>query len=324
MQKEDTMGDEEIQVVETTPEEPEIQEEVVEGEETTETTETEQPVDAAAEKPVVAEETEEEVKTPTQKRIDKLIWEKNETERKFNLLQRLGPDAYYKAYPEERPADYVDPNQIQPEQQEEDYARIVNATVLVGKFKGYTISDMMASGDPEMTTAAHVLINRQLVWEQNQRAAVSNAETRRLQDASTEIGVFAGSIAKELFDKDASTLSEDEGKKVDQAISETLDWMKKTNRGGGFIADAYRLMTMDKKLNDAKTKGATKFVESLRKEPVGHVGGGGGTHAADNFDSMSEKQLAETVDKMGDDKKEAFYKNASPALRRKYPSWPWD
>jgi hypothetical protein len=338
------MGAGEEAVVETTEEAPESQEQVVEGETATEASETEQAAEPTAEEQAVAEDQGFRIETDDKgkqyivdedgqrippKRFSEVYREAKEGERtkeKFDLYKRLGPEAYYKAFPDEKPQEETAPaERPSPRQPNVDIGALKviypdNVPPDQRIHEGMTLRELY-SVDPVMATQ---LQNGFLDQQRREaEAEVSKTETFR-KEASAEIETFAGSIATELFGKEAKALSKEEEGKVAGTIQSVLDWMSKTHRGGGIIADAYKLMTMEEKLNNAKTKTATAVVDSLRKTPVGHIGSGPSTQAADNFESMTETQLSETVSEMSDSKKEEFYKKASPALRKKFPSWPWD
>ena len=131
-----------------------------------------------------------------------------------------------------------------------------------------------------------------------------------------------------MFNKDEFT--DEEGKAISAKAREVYAWMHEVDpdtgkdRTGYSMKNAYKLMTGDKRLSEAKTKTAKGVVESLKKSGVAHVGSGPSQQVADNYEEMSEAQLSEAVDKMTDKEKVEFFAKASPALRKKYPSWPWD
>jgi hypothetical protein len=187
---------------------------------------------------------------------------------------------------------------------------------------------MLASGDPERVLAASILVNEQLDWERQQKSNAATAATRAEEQEQKEFLGLCSSIGKEMFSKDDFT--DEEAKTIGAKARTVYAWMREVDpdtgkdRMGYSMKHAYKLMTMDEKLSEAKTKTAKGVVESLRKQPVGHVGGGPSQQAADNYEAMTEGQLSEVVGNMSDKDKTAFYEKASPALRKKYPSWPWD
>jgi hypothetical protein len=338
--EEEVKGEEEV--VETN-EAPEGQEQVAEGEEQPEGSETEHTDEPSPEEKAAAEKQGFQIKTDDKgrqyivdedgaeippQRFAKVYHEAKEGERtkeKFDLFKRLGPEAYYKAYPDEKPTDYVDPKQQTAVPQNVDVGSMrlsypPGTPADQRRYEGMTLREIY-NEDPVYA------IQLQTNYYKDQEK-VATEQTNKIakfrQDSETEISTFGSSMAKELFQKETDDLTEEESATVKKRINDTIDFMTKTHRGGGILADAYRLMTMDSKLNDAKNKTAKNVVNSLRKNPVGHIGGGPSQPAADNYEALTEKQLAETVEGMSDEKKEEFYKKASPALRRKYPSWPWD
>jgi hypothetical protein len=245
------------------------------------------------------------------------------TKEKFDLFKRLGPEAYYKAYPDEKPADYVDPNKpAEPAPTKETISSLKNRVISGGKYDGWTLADVYQD---DAFAALEIIDNY------NQSKA-KEAEAVRAQQARDEEGIkektqegnlFMWDRAKELFKKDGDYTPE-EIKQVQNEYKTLGDWMRSNKKLHYSLKDAYQLMTMNTKINDAKNNTAKNVVDSLRKQPVGHINGGPGTVSADNYEALTEAQLAETVDKMSDEKKAEFYAKATPALRRKYPSWPWD
>lgn len=330
---------------ELTQEAPESQEQAFEGDAAAEVTETEQTAEPTAEEQAAAKEEGFQIETDDKgrqyiidedgnrippKRFKEIYHGAKEGERtkeKFDLFKRLGPEGYYKAFPEEKPADYVDPNQKAPVQQQ----KVVDVGGLrltyppeipqdQRAYEGMTLREIYEV-DPVYATQLQTDYHRNAEREVEQR---TTAEQTRVKESQREILTFGRSISQELFSKDANDLKDNEVEQVDEVIKKTLEFMKTTKRGGGIIADAYHLMTLESTINDTKTKTAKGVVDSLRRQPVGHINGGPGSVAADNFEALTESQLAETVDKMSDEKKADFYSKASLALRKKYPSWPWD
>jgi hypothetical protein len=328
-------------VTETTETAPESLEQVEAGEVSTEVTETEPKAELSAEEKTAAEdqgfriETDEKgrqyivdddgTKIPP-KRFTEVYREAKAGERtkeKFDLFKRLGPEAYYQAFPEEKPAEAA-AQQPAEEIRQRSTPDVDTGGLVVqqpgGSYDGMTLREVF-DVDPVFATR----LQTEYLWQQREDQARQASEMTRLQSESkAEIETFAGNIAKELFDKEPASLSKDEELKIAKTIQDVLDFMKTTHRGGGFIHDAYQLMTMDKKLSEARNKTAANVVDSLRKAPVGHIGGGPSQTAANDYEGMTEGQLSETVGNMTDAEKVTFYAKATPALRRKFPSWPWD
>jgi len=264
-------------------------------------------------------EEEPEKRDKVQERIDRLTWEKKEIERKHNLLLQLGPQEYYKVYPDEAPADFK-PQQQQPVQQPVDIGSMV---VKGGQYDGMTLREVY-SIDPVTATS----MQNDYLWQQRidgmQKAAKVNAETQAING---QINEFIKGQAKELFNKDdVSNLSEAEKIKIAETLNTVADWMRKTKRGGGNLSDAFYLMQKEGILKTERAKGAEAALKAITKEPVPSIGNMKGASDDDGFGkymSMSDDQLADAIGDMTDTEADKFYKTAPKALQKKHPSLPW-
>lgn len=248
------------------------------------------------------------------KRFREVYHEAKEGERKLDLLKRLGPEGYYKVYPDEKPQEQT--QQPLQEQQNVDVGSLVYRSPDPNDpYQGMTLNEIYAE-NPALAHQLHMDYRE----KQNQATAAAQAAQ---QAERQDIEGLGNQIAKEIYGKESAALTETEFKAVLSKVQAAYDFRAKTGRTKT-VSDAYRLMTLEEKLSEAKTKTAQSVVESLRKQPVGHIGGGPGTETGTNYEAMTEGQLSEVILNMSDSEKEKFYREATPALKRKYPSWPWD
>ena len=310
------------QTPEKTTEEPqgEPEESPEESTEQVEETETEQA--ASAEET----QTEEEKIDPIQKRIDRLTWERHETERKFDLFKRLGPERYYEAYPDERPQEEQQPiPQQHPVQQPvpQDIGSMI-VRQPGGPYDGMTLRDVYIE-DPVFATN----LQTQFIMSRQQEAMMRQAEEVRVKsEAQQEIESFADMIAAEEFNLNAKSLTPEQESRVAGTIQQVLDWMGKTRRGGGNIADAYFLMNKEGLIKKAAVQAGQKAIQDLAKRqgPPSIDTTGGGTAQDTGFaamEKMTETQLLNRVDRMNDKELAKFLSEAPQSLRSKHPTLPW-
>ena len=265
-------------------------------------------------------EEEPEKRDKVQERIDRLTWEKKEIERKHNLLLRLGPQEYYKVYPDEAPADFRPQQPSQPAQRQIDIGAMV---VKGGEYDGMTLREVY-SIDPVTATN----MQNDYLWQQKavevQKVARANAEA---QAVNGQINDFIKGQAKELFNKeDVSSLSEAEQNKIAETLNTVADWMQKTKRGGGNLSDAFYLMQKEGILKTERAKGAEAALKAITKDPVPSIGSMKGASDDDGFGkfmNMSDDQLADAIGDMSEAETDKFFKTAPKALQKKHPSLPW-
>ena len=289
---------------------------------------TEQVEETETEQAASAEETqtEEEKIDPIQKRIDRLTWERHETERKFDLFKRLGPERYYEAYPDERPQEEQQPiPQQHPVQQPvpQDIGSMI-VRQPGGPYDGMTLRDVYIE-DPVFATN----LQTQFIMSRQQEAMMRQAEEVRVKsEAQQEIESFADMIAAEEFNLDAKSLTPEQEARVAGTIQQVLDWMGKTRRGGGNIADAYFLMNKEGLIKKAAAQAGQKAIQDLAKRqgPPSIDTTGGGTAQDTGFaamEKMTETQLLNRVDRMNDKELAKFLSEAPQSLRSKHPTLPW-
>lgn len=257
---------------------------------------------------------------------------RTEIERKFKLFQILGPDKYYDIYQDERPKDHKPAQQAAPTQaakQADPFSLVAQYPDPNHPFHGMTLGDIYKQDPAEgrrLERAWEQGQQHKTTAEQQKRDAAAQAKRKAIQDSEKEVKEFHASLAKEMFSKEADALSQEEDEKVRQTIQQTLDFMKKTGRGGGNIQDAHLIMNRDEILKNAKATGGKAALASLQRGHVPSIGTGGGaaTTGADALEAMTSDQLARHIEGMSERAYMAFLKNASPALKAKHPSIAWD
>ena len=118
------------------------------------------------------EDEEETEQTKVQKRINQLTWERKETERKLDLLKRLGPERYFEVYPEERPKDADKrPETSQSIQTDRvlSFSEAQHLRVQGGTYNGLTLAEVYQQ-DPTMA------FDMYLDLRDRQKTAVDNAK----------------------------------------------------------------------------------------------------------------------------------------------------
>lgn len=247
---------------------------------------------------------------------------KVETERKFKLFQELGPDKYYEIYPDEKPAGHKpkeQPAQSWPGVQPNFGEMIVRG----GEYDGMTLNEVWQQNP----AYANFLQNQHIESLRTQQTTIQQQKETALKEATTEVEQFSASISKDLFGKeDLSKLTKDEEMKVAQTIQDTLDWMRKTGRGGGVLADAHFLMNKENLLNDAKVKGGKAALESITKPSVPSISasGGGAVVGMAALEAMTRDELANKINDMDSAEYSKFMKGASKELKAKHPDLPWE
>ena len=246
------------------------------------------------------------------------------TKEKLDLFKKLGPEGYYQAYPDERPASApektpdvpldVDPWSLTVKQPD-------------GPYDGMALRDVFNQGGDAAIFAMN--LRDQFMDSQRQKIAEKAGEESRLrQAAATEIETFATDIAREMFGKEPSAVTKEEEAQIGETIKAVTDWMLKTHRGGGVIADAYFLMSKEgilKKVSEAAAQRALKSITD-RKGPASIDTGKGGEPKETGFEAyekMTEEALTAKIDAMTDKDTAKFFKEAPDSLRKKYPSLPW-
>ncbi len=242
-----------------------------------------------------------------------------EKERKFNLFRELGPEKYYEVYPGEKPQGWKPPEK--PKEEKVDFEDLGSMIVKGGPHDGKTLNEVYQ----ENPAYAQRLQYEYLTAKSHEAESAKQTEERIRKESEEEVNAFTTQVSKELFGKETEKLSPQEQVKVKDTIQGVLDWMHKTKRGGGMLADAYFLMNKDGIIADARTKGGKEALESLKKASVPSVDTRGGATVSGfgAFEGMTADQLAAEVEKMNEKEYQKFMKEAPQTLRSKHPGLPW-
>lgn len=246
---------------------------------------------------------------------------KTELERKFTLYKELGQEKYYELYPDEKPANWQPQKEenIQTQPKSFDMGEM---KVVGGEYDGYTLNEVYQV-NPAYAT---YLQNEYLNSEREKVATVAQQQENIRKESEKELSEFTETLNNEFYPgKKLEELTEGEQRNIANTIQATLDWMSKTKRGSGRLDDAYFLMHREEQLKEAKTKGGKLALESLTKKPViPSLDNKGGVAEGSNYDTMTTEQLAQKIADMPDVKAMEFMKNASPTIKAKHPTLPWD
>jgi hypothetical protein len=311
-----------------TPEETETEQAATEREESESATDTE----AEGEQEEGAEEGgQEDKEPPVQKRIDRLTWEKNEAQRKLDLL-RTNPEEYYQQYPDERPQESTQGQpQAQGGQQQAGevpaFSQCLGMQIQGGQFEGYTLGDLWNSEDKTLQAAAFDLYNNFANERRREVEEQRASERQAKQEIEQAYDSFVAERAKEMFSKDTGALSREEQQKVAQVVQDTLDFAER--EGVINLSNAWKLMNLDKTVREAEERGVKGLVEHTSKRgprsaSSSNVGSGaskGDPYA--QYLEMGEDALLDKIETMGDAEIDRFLKNATPEFRQKYPALPY-
>ena len=247
---------------------------------------------------------------------------KVEIENKFKLFRTVGPEKYYSMFPNEAPAGgYKPPAPTRIPAQPDPLDLVAQYPDPSHQYHGMTLRDIY-----NVDAAEGRRLER--AWEQGQKAAErteSERQQRMIRESEEEINTFTADFAREHYGKEAKELSAQQETEISKVIQDTLDWMKKTGRGGGVLADAYFVMNREQILEGERKKAGKKALEALKQPSIPSIGGGGRASAGSMsaYETMSADQLAEAIGNMEDRAALAFLKNAPDALKAKYPGIPW-
>jgi len=250
------------------------------------------------------------------------------TKDKLDLIKKIGPDEYYRIYPDETPAGYkpaAAPAKSGPQPQ--DPLKLV-ATYQDPEhpYHGKTLAEIY-----EVDPAEGRKLEK--AWDTAQAAQPPQRQPGEIdplvmKEAEKEIFSFQSQLSADLFSKEVGTLSDAEKERVNEAIQSTLAWMAKTGRGGGVIADAYFLMNKEGLIKKASSRAAEKAIKDLTEKkgpPSIDTGSGGDVKGTgyEAYEQMTEDQLTDAIDKMSDAKAAQFFKTTPQSIQKKYPGLPW-
>ena len=254
-------------------------------------------------------------------RFKEIFWKAKEGERtkeKLDLFKRLGPEGYYQVYPDERPAQAPQPRQPQAPMQDLGAMKVVHPN---GPYDGMTLREVY---DIDPVFAPNLQTNF-LMQHQQEETRRAGQQERVKADAAQELESFGESIAQASFKKAGKDCTKEEIAKVSDTIKEVIEFMNKTGRGGGYIADAYWLMNKEGLLKTVMSRTAENTLKSLtnQKAPASIDTSGGGNSKPSGFESyekMSEAALTKVIEDMSEKDFKKFLKEAPKSLRTKYPS----
>lgn len=317
------MGDDELKNEEgETSEEEETKTEPDQSEE--ETTETDEETEEDAETEETEETDESDDKTDddadkyTQASMDKRYAKFKQTQERFELFKRIGADAYYDIYPDEKPDGYHKPDTKPDGKQGDIDEKIGKMLIEGGPYDGKTLNQVFE----ENPAYANIL-----QFEYMQGKATKEAEEKKKADdlktqIQTEIKEFRSGLASSMFGKNFDDLTSDEKSAIYKEHESVATWMKKTGRGGGYLNDAYYLMNKDKELDKAKKSGAASLAKHLSQSTIKSVsskkseGSGSGY---DKYLDLTSNQMAKEVEGMSDAAYKKFQKEAPASVREKFP-----
>jgi hypothetical protein len=249
-----------------------------------------------------------------QERFNKVYAAQKEAERKLNEFQRLGPEAYYKLYPDEAPESLDD--------DEDEVEHLTDAGAMVvkgGKYDGMTLKEVYATDPAE----AAMLHNKYMFDERDAATKTESEEARLREESDREIVDFKSDMAKAGLKKELSECNKEEVGQLDALVNEITLFMEKTGRGGGILADAYFLMNKDDILSDVKNSAAKQLIaqlsDSTATQSISSIKTSKTTPGYGEYINMTRDQLAEVTYNMTEEEEAEFYKKAPPEFRKKHP-----
>jgi len=306
-------------------------EETIETEqETSETEKTEGEQGEAVE--AEEEETPEEGKPVPYERFSKIYGRAKQTERerdtykeKLDLFKR-DRDEYFEKFPDEKPEGYKSaaeppPTKILSMRELVESGAAVNDPVNP-TLHGKTLTELLEMG-PTGIAAANDYYREYVDDVQGKVKEHQAKEEEAKKLLKSEDDAFVEAQAQALFSKSSKDLDAVQQDKVDKAVKDTLKWMKDNKRMAYKLADAWKLMTYEKAMVDAASKGAKSLVDHAKKGTIKSVGVSAGSTDTDPYAkylAMTETDLTELLMTMPDDKYTDFLKKATPTFRNKFPN----
>jgi len=305
----------EVEELETSEEAEDTGESEVETLESEDTAETDEAL-----KPSDDETPPKDVPYPRFKEVNEKAQQADMFKTKLDQFKRLGADAYYKLYPDEKPEETPAPTKTDDP---------VDALIYENpgdQYHGMKFAEIFAKDPREAYRIdpyyARILHDRQIDSDRAKRTA----EQRLLEESQAEIDSFSNSVAMEMFGKSEGLVPE-QLKKISDTIQDTLDWMKQTGRGFGKISDAYILKNIDsikKGTADKTLQGIVKALTSDAAPSISTQKTVPTNSGYGQFLSMDARQVAAEMEKWSDDDQEKFLKTAPKEIREKFPKLPWE
>jgi hypothetical protein len=269
------------------------------------------------------DEDEEADNAIPQDRFDKVYAQAKSAERKLDEFKRLGPEAYYKLYPDEAPEDSGGDTDDETALAESEEVDVNSLVVQSGVHEGKTLAQVYQD-DP----AAAVQMHNEYLADQREAAANAKAQIARDQEeVTTEALEFLGARAQEAFEKPLEQCSQEEQQQLLELSEKVTEWMLETGRGSGRLQDAFILMNTEKLFDSAKNQGVKSILKALNTGTVPNVSSSKTTGSAKGYGrymGMSPEALADEFDNMPDKEQERFLKKAPKAFREKFPGLPYD
>jgi len=250
-----------------------------------------------------------------------------ELETKFEQFKRIGPDNYYKLYPDEKPQDYTpaaDKGNGKDRQAEDSDTRMFE--IEGGKYDGMKFGDVF-DRDPRAAYQIDPYYARQLDDKRMESERSAQATQQQLRaESEREISDFSNERSAELYGKGLKDLDAKEQAEISKMIADTLDWSEKTGRALGNLKDAYILKNLDKILAGEKSRAARGLFKTLTSAGAPSIGGSkskGDNGGYDHLANLDANQVAAEMGRWSDRKQVDFLTKAPKRFREKFPDLPY-
>ena len=269
-----------------------------------------------------AEEVDETAPVPVD-RFNKVYGERKEIERKFDLFRRLGPDKYYEVYPDEKPADTgpaATTTATIPGQRIPTFRECLNLPIDGGPHAGRTLKELWESDDAEDRADAQDLYNdyRDGIKAQVDETKTNDAKIREKTD--NEHNAFYEARAKELFGKDLDKCEKPEVTQISELTTSIMDQME--TMGVYNLENAYKLLTLDDALKNARGESIKSLIEAARKGKTTHIDSKKGTTKGgtgyDGLTEMTDAQVSAHLDTLSETGLVKFWENAPASFIDKH------
>ena len=272
---------------------------------------------------------DEEPQSNIDKRIGKVVGEKKQLERRFELFKTLGAEKFYELHPEDAPSGYK-PTVTAPQNttptavKDTSYEAAKGLIVQDGPYAGKTLAEVREAD--QFAAMEMFMAHQQSVIKQN--AEVEARHQSYLDEAERDLLNFRSTFAKDHFEKDLDGLSDTENEEVDQAVKAIIDFIQDPKNGTTNLNVAYHFLNKDNIISQALNKGAKGLADKLRQSPSASIRSGAGDTAGgskyDTFMQMSPAQMASKMNNMSDRQVTEFINKAPNALKDKFPGVDWD
>lgn len=280
------------------------------------------PASAPKEEGSQSEEQKETENLIPQSRFDKVYGKAKDLEERMDRLKTSNPEAYYRAFPDERPVGWKPGKEADPA--EKGGPSLDQMKVQGGPYDGMTLAEVR-----EESPAAY----RAIVFHHEQKLAAEAAEARTAEEkvkaeVQKELDAFADAWSRENYGKTADKLTDQEKAAMDKDADAVSRWIEEKAAAGYYypMGDAFYLMNRDRLLEKAREKGKAEIVDKLRGTGTGMQPGGdpGAEPGYESWLGLTTAQLGARIDKMSESKFADFMKNAPEALKKQHPNFAWD